>query len=293
MKFSLVVPCFNAEKYLRECLDSIEAQTFAAWECICIDDGSTDSTPEILDEYAKADSRFIVRRTPNGGVSAARNFGISIASGDYVGFVDADDAISREWLESAAAAAGGHADLVRLDPWNRRCGPCVTAAEILVCGFSMLVFVRRGLLAALPECFPAGMRLREDTIFLLRVLGAASSTHQVHAAGYFHRTNTASAVYAVQAVADFTRFVDEIIALAGECDARDVSRAIYKSFLWWRTQRDRREKNADAIASMSLAKARRAGVFMYSTSPLLWLRGFFLADLYISLRRLVNPKWLP
>lgn len=79
------------EKYLRECLESIRSQTFSDWECILVNDGSTDLTPAICDEYVNIDSRFKVIHKQNGGVSSARNAGIDAAVAEYIGFVDPDD----------------------------------------------------------------------------------------------------------------------------------------------------------------------------------------------------------
>lgn len=81
---------------MRECLDSIKGQTFPDWECIIVDDGSTDRSADICDEYAISDSRFKVFHTANGGLSAARNRGIAESHGRYIGFVDADDLCHRE-----------------------------------------------------------------------------------------------------------------------------------------------------------------------------------------------------
>ena len=230
----------------------------------------------------------------NQGSSGARNVGISRATGDYVGFIDADDTVSPDWLENAANAIySSTADMVRLDPWDKTCEHFVTSRKILESGFSWLVFVRKGVLASMQECFPTGMRLREDTIFLLRTLKKASCTHQKYATGYFYRANTNSNVYAIQRVADFKRFVDELLAMASGLEAKDVSAAIYKSFLWWRTQRDKNEDGADGIAAECLSRAHREGVFLYRHAPLLWGRGFWLTDVYIALRRYINPKWLP
>ncbi len=75
---SVIVPVYNTEKYLRRCLDSILAQTFTDWECLIIDDGSTDASPAICDEYAARDSRFRVFHKANGGVSSARNVGLDV-----------------------------------------------------------------------------------------------------------------------------------------------------------------------------------------------------------------------
>ena len=96
-KISIIIPVYNTEDYLRECLDSVCNQTLPALEIICIDDGSTDSSGTILDEYARNDSRFRVIHQDNGGQSVARNRGIAMATGEYIQFVDSDD-----WLDLSA-----------------------------------------------------------------------------------------------------------------------------------------------------------------------------------------------
>ena len=94
-KVSIIVPIYNVEKYLRQCLDSIVNQTLKDIEIILVDDGSTDSCPSICDEYASKDKRIIVIHKENAGLGAAYNTGLDIAKGDYIGFVESDD-----WIES-------------------------------------------------------------------------------------------------------------------------------------------------------------------------------------------------
>lgn len=90
-KVSVVIPVYNAERHLRQCIDSVTAQSFKDIEVICVDDGSTDGSPEILKEVAERDGRVSVLTRANGGVSMARNTGLDAASGEYVLFLDADD----------------------------------------------------------------------------------------------------------------------------------------------------------------------------------------------------------
>ena len=92
-KFSIIIPVYNVAPYLRECLDSVLAQTFTDWEAICVDDGSTDGSGAILDEYAAKDQRFKVVHQKNAGVGAARNAGLEIAKGEWICFADGDDAL--------------------------------------------------------------------------------------------------------------------------------------------------------------------------------------------------------
>lgn len=96
-KISVIVPVYNVEKYAEECIKSIMEQTHKNLEVILINDGSTDSSPEICDKFGAKDTRIKVIHKKNEGVSRARNLGLQIASGDYIGFVDSDD-----WLEPNA-----------------------------------------------------------------------------------------------------------------------------------------------------------------------------------------------
>ena len=91
---SIIVPVYNVKNFLRECLDSILAQTLTDWEAILVDDGSTDGSGEICDEYAAADARFTVIHKENTGQADSRNIAISQAKADCIGFVDSDD-----WIE--------------------------------------------------------------------------------------------------------------------------------------------------------------------------------------------------
>ena len=91
--FSIIIPVYNVAPYLRECLDSVSAQTFDNWEAICVDDGATDGSGAILDEYAAKDNRFKVIHQKNAGVSAARNAGLGNAKGEWFMFLDGDDAL--------------------------------------------------------------------------------------------------------------------------------------------------------------------------------------------------------
>lgn len=113
-KISIIIPVFNAEHYICECLDSIEKQSFVDWECLLVDDGSLDNSGIICDRYALKDSRFRVFHKLNGGVSSARNYGLDKACGEWVTFIDSDDFISPTFIEGlyAPIANGEHLDFV-------------------------------------------------------------------------------------------------------------------------------------------------------------------------------------
>ncbi len=104
-KVSVIVPIYNNEKYLKECLDSICNQTLTDIEIICVNDGSEDNSLKIIEEYKQKDNRIILINQDNLGVSAARNNGIKIATGEYIGFVDSDDYIDNDFYEKLYNAA--------------------------------------------------------------------------------------------------------------------------------------------------------------------------------------------
>ena len=112
VKISIVIPVYNAEKYLDVCLSSILEQDMHSYEVILVDDGSTDSSPMICDRYSGTDARFRTIHKVNGGVSSARNAGISLSQGEYVMFVDADDALSPDALSLLSALTVEKPDIV-------------------------------------------------------------------------------------------------------------------------------------------------------------------------------------
>src|SRR5690625_2816139 len=99
-QISIIVPVYNVASYVQQCLDSILDQTFKGFEVIVINDGSTDNTGEIIDKYTKKDRRVKAIHQSYGGVSSARNIGIELATGEYIGFVDGDDYIKKDMFET-------------------------------------------------------------------------------------------------------------------------------------------------------------------------------------------------
>lgn len=126
-KISVIIPVYNVEDYIVKCLDSLAAQTLRDIEFICINDGCTDNSKLILEEYAQHDSRFIVVNKKNEGPGIARNIGLQMARGEYVGFVDPDDWISSDYYEQLYTQAKKLdsdiviADLVKYQDWDGRC----------------------------------------------------------------------------------------------------------------------------------------------------------------------------
>lgn len=104
IKFSIIIPVYKVENYLKACLESIKQQSFSNWECILIDDGSPDQSGLICDQYATKDERFVVVHKNNEGPAEARNHGLRLAKGEYVTFVDSDDEMMPETLMAYSKA---------------------------------------------------------------------------------------------------------------------------------------------------------------------------------------------
>ena len=119
-KFSYIIPTYNVKPYVAECLDSILAQTYPNWECICVDDGSPDGLGKILDQYAAKDSRFRIIHQKNKGVGAARNAGLEVMTGDWFLFVDGDDVSSPYTCEICERALNSYPDVDMLMFHERR-----------------------------------------------------------------------------------------------------------------------------------------------------------------------------
>lgn len=113
-RVSVLVPIFNVEKYLRQCLDSVASQSLKDIEIICINDGSTDSSPQIIEEYAKNDPRFVVINKTNSGYGDSMNRGLEKARGEYIGIVESDDWVDIDMFENLyALATKNDADVVK------------------------------------------------------------------------------------------------------------------------------------------------------------------------------------
>lgn len=107
-KVSIIIPVYNAEKYLHRCVQSIQGQTYQNWEAVFVNDGSTDGSLDILQSYADKDSRIRIINQANAGAAAARNVGLETISGEYFIFVDADDYISVDFIAKTLTAAITH-----------------------------------------------------------------------------------------------------------------------------------------------------------------------------------------
>jgi Glycosyltransferases involved in cell wall biogenesis len=118
VKVSVIIPVYNVEKYLRQCLDSVVNQTLREIEIICVNDGSTDKSPQILEEYAQKDNRIKIINKKNAGLGAARNTGMEYVSGEYIGFLDSDDWADHSMYEKLYENAKMHKSDMVMCPIN-------------------------------------------------------------------------------------------------------------------------------------------------------------------------------
>lgn len=301
--FSIIIPVYDVAPYLRECLDSVLAQTFADWEAVCVDDGSRDGSAAILDEYAARDERFRVTHLPNVGVSVARNIGMDIAVGEYVTFLDGDDVYEPFWLRSFSdVIESTGADLVRLRQvvWDGRSHKAAHGAgeglvvysgadeiarwgfsEYTARGWSWLNAIRRSCLEGESRAsrtrFPVAMELMEDNIFMLNVLPRVRKACQGEVAGYLYRQRANSACAGKRRVDTLSRLFYEaapLFAAAGAESARHLSWMLGGAVLEWRKFRDRSEDGADEAVIARLLDARKSSMFRLSSVPARWWLGF-------------------
>ncbi len=210
---SIVIPVYNILQYLPRCLDSVLSQTLKDIEILLIDDGSTDGSEKICDEYANKDGRVKVFHLQNGGVSRARNFGISKAQGEYIGFVDADDWIENDMYEQMYSSAKQNGtDIVICDCYTA-CGqqlepdilPGILQDKyqrndikpehlLLMAGGSCRCFYKRELLVKNKLLFPLDMKISEDRVFNVYAFGFAESVYYLKNPLYYRFVREGSAV---------------------------------------------------------------------------------------------------
>jgi len=185
-RFSFIIPVYNVAPYLRECLDSIAAQTVTDWEAICVDDGSTDGSADILDAYGKKDARFRIIHQTNAGVGAARNRGLDAVRGEYFFFVDPDDLIEEDYIKNlyqlvcekpgcvgvVGAIFFSDSDATMIEELRPKSGECPAGGKVGIrihTGALWNKIYPRCLLEGNSIRFLDGLRLNEDTVFLIRI----------------------------------------------------------------------------------------------------------------------------
>lgn len=213
-KISVIVPVYNVEKWLRRCVDSILAQTFTDFELLLVDDGSTDASGAICDEYAQRDSRVRVFHKPNGGVSSARNLGLNNAKGEWISFVDADDWVATDAFEVISnTACKSETDIVSFGFWSVKKDdkkpillPSIESGkdnfirQLLLHSWGWTVvwnsFFSSSLLSKYGLLFKEGIVIGEDFDFLFRAYYYAKGIKVIDAPLYFYnRMNEYSALH--------------------------------------------------------------------------------------------------
>lgn len=217
VKISIIIPVYNAEKYLSACLDSVLQQTLQEIEIICVNDGSKDNSLAILQQYQSIDSRIVLINQHNQGVSVARNKGLEIASGEFVGFVDADDTIEPKMYQTLyKTAINQNVDVVISHflkeqdgvvvksslpfPFHQKFDSLYIEKEIIPymishdgLNTSCPKIYKKSLIYSKEIRFPEGVALGEDGLFNFQSFFWAASAIQIPYAGYLYREVPGSA----------------------------------------------------------------------------------------------------
>ncbi|MED9821546.1 MAG: glycosyltransferase [Christensenellales bacterium] len=235
---SVIVPCYNAERYLSVCLESLKAQRQPEIQMILIDDGSTDATGEMLDRFARSDPRARVIHVKNGGVSSARNRGLALAGGRYIAFVDADDALEENALkrlydfaeQTGAQIVSANHTLFDMDKGQRvpvqvppvMQKPAEIAREIIhmhrIYNNVWNKLYDRALLADLR--MDEGVRIGEDALFNLQLYLRAERVAHLPQYTYVYRVHSHSAMAGVRGYSEahqpMLRGMNEILLELGK-----------------------------------------------------------------------------
>jgi len=235
---SVIVPVYNSEKYLTKALESIAAQTVAdSMQIILVDDGSTDASPAICDEFASKHPDTVVIHRENGGVSAARNTGIKKASGEYIGFVDADDTVAPDYFEKLLTAAkDNNCDMAfntqtfTFDDKSRTfsgwypAGTVLEHSEIIdsyarrmLCDSAQnsvgIKIFRRSIINESGIEFPVGVKIGEDKRFVLEFLKVCARAVCIGDCGYFYRSVSTSAMHSDKVLDELMSTYDDEVRI--------------------------------------------------------------------------------
>ena len=195
IKISIIIPVYNAEKYLKICLESIQKQSFEQFECLCIDNDSTDHSANIITHFSNVDERFIYLKELQKGPSAARNCGLRYATGDFIIFVDADDSIGRNYISQYInKAINTGADLVvggytcgKNKILNYKNTPGTSLIENLIKGTGGVIWAKIYKKATIQNIhFNENFNMREDLEFNLRVAANINSVAYLNSYDYLY-----------------------------------------------------------------------------------------------------------
>jgi glycosyltransferase involved in cell wall biosynthesis len=249
---SIVIPVYNQEKYLRKCLNSIKQQTFRDFQAILVDDGSTDASAEICNEYTEMDSRFVYYYKENGGVSSTRQFGHDLVSGEYTIHCDPDDWVEPDWLETLySQAVHTCADITICDFYQEYKDRSlvmhqhITSSDPEVVRKALFLDIHASLWNKLikSSCyknnnvkFPRGIDCKEDMIFLGGVIKFTKKISYVEKALYHYKMNDESITHSFtkDGIANHVKVLEYIRTLIDDAETlkRYDNRQMY-SMLWY------------------------------------------------------------
>lgn len=245
----LILPVYRAARWLPDLLASLRAQSSPRWRCLAVDDGSPDDSGRLLDEAARAEGRFLILHTRNGGVSRARNRALDRATAPWIGFLDADDTLRPGWLAAfeALRTRFPQADLLRLRMTSLRhenyppefpasgcaSGEALPAAAWLLCAESGWVFlyqIRRAVLG--PRRFAPGYAYKEDALFYSALIPHLRALAWDNLAGYDYRLTPGSALRRPRRTAEICRSFHEATALWEATGRTDLGARAMTNFCW-------------------------------------------------------------
>lgn len=311
VKISVIIPVCNAESYLRECLDSLLMQTFKDFEIICVDDGSTDTSLGILDEYVTKNSHLLVLRQQNHGAGVARNKGLEVARGEYVIFLDADDFFAPDLLEKLyAQAVCSEADIVICNgrAYNTSSGQYKNVANYLRTSLvkGMPVFSRLDLPEQIftvtnpvpwNKLFRRSFLLREqlrfqplqncnDLYMVLLSLCVAERISSIDEPLVSYRENSGRNLQSRKRVAPLC-FIEALEALYDELHRRGLFEAVEKSFVnmavrmtaWNMITTRGWDSRNKILRELEKKHFTRMGVFAYSKGDHVERKQYYLAQM--------------
>lgn len=289
-RFSIVMPVFNCAEFLRLSLDSLVRQSFGDWEAVCVDDGSTDGSAAVLDEYARRDPRFRVIHQANAGVAAARNAALKFVRGEWVGFLDGDDMFDRRTFLLVDRAVrelpvsevvGFGTKLIDGDATDFGASDGGAVADVRACDMSERLpnfalsfgfatrFYRRDLIEG---CSFPPYRVGEDLVFMIAAMVRAKHAAWVPAALYGYRRPEGRNRSDLAAVCDIASFSRDALRILVQSD-RPVAAIEFRRYL-----KNVAKRTLCLIASLPAADAEEA-----------WSVWLEIADELASLRGL--PAW--
>ncbi len=250
MTLSIVIPVYNTKAYLSDCLGSILTQSFTDFEILLIDDGSTDGSGELCDEFARLDSRIRFFHKENGGVSSARNLGLANACGEWVYFVDSDDFLLPGGLQTLIECVSDEVDIVMggymevdvsgdVYTVNERAVRVLSKKQSIVtlfagygsfyryCGYMCIRLLRRSVIIKNNLVFDPSISIKEDTLFLMQYICKSNGiTRQTTVPVYKYCRRSDSAMGEVES-RFHPKYVDSFYALVKMKHEVD---ALYPSF---------------------------------------------------------------